>query len=340
MSCSKALAALAVTLAAGCAVPRYAQFEPLRADAPSRRVERPAFSILVPSSFSSVVERDDGTLIARETPPANGENRVYRLVDVRTAPGVDGDEAAALQSVGLAALRSLRAKDDFVESEHGSATIAGRAAFFVQGACSAGAADLRFDVLDFFVPGSPKSLVVQCAIPEGQLAASRAGFVAIANSLQTHLAPPGAAAGELRWFDDDRVGLRLRPEWQRQADDEGALAVFVHSACGARCDLVTKATDAPVDLDRVAQNWVGEKIADWPCLTVLSMQRARRGDRDVLRVRAAYRDGGETVVVDDTYAVTQDRLDRLLFRVPLFDYHAERAAIDGAAASLRWKSSR
>lgn len=326
-------------LATGCATPWYGQFEPLRADSPTKRIERPEFSILVPAGFS-VVERDDGTLLARETPPPNGRYRVYRILDIGFADGVATDEPDSMQSAALDRLRSLRENDRLVVADAGAMTVAGRDAFWLHGTCGAGAADLTFDVLDFFVPGSPKSIVVQCSIPEGQLAASHDGFVALVNSLQTTLGPPGAAAGALRWFDGDRIGLRLPDGWQPVTDEAGALAVFVHEPSGARCDLVTKITDAAVDLDRVAANWVAENSAEWPVLSVLSQQRFVRDGRDVLRLRGAYRDGGDTIAVDDTYAVTRDRLDRLLFRIPLADYRSQRVAIDQVVRSLRWRARR
>lgn len=337
--CRAAAFAAVAVFAAACAAPTYGVFEPLRADAPSLRVERPEFSILVPRSFTSVVTGDRG-LLARETPPPNGGHLVYRVLDVSVADGVDTEEPAAMERIALESLRARRKDDELTVRDSGATTLGGRDAFFVQGTCSAGAADLRLDVLDFFVPGSSKSLVVQCAIPEGQLAMSRDGFLAIANSLQTKLAPPGAAAGELRWFDGDRVGLRLPEAWQRQPDEEGALAVFVHDPSGARCDLVTKALDGAVELDRVAANYVAEKRGEWSRLRVLSTQRGTHDGRDVLRLRAAYQDGGDTIFVDDTFAVTAGRLDRLLFRVAAADLGSVRAAIDKGAGSLRWQKPR
>lgn len=325
--------------AASCATPWYGRFAPLRADSPMRRVDRPEFSILVPDA-SSVSERDDGGVIARETPPPNGEHLVYRIVEVTLAPGVADDEPASMQRTALEHLRTLPQRDDFVVTDTSATTIAGRAAFVLHGVCGAGAADLRFDVLDFFVPGWPKSLVVRCSIPEGQLAASRDGFVAIVNSLQTKLGPPGAGDGEMQWFDGERIALRLPEAWQRQPDEAGALAVFVHEPSGARCDLVTKSTAAPVDLDRVAANWRTEQSVEWPSLAVVSTERSQRAGRDVLHLRGVYRDGGETIVVDDTYAVTRERLDRLLFRMPLADYRGEREALDKAVRSLRWQAAR
>lgn len=335
----KCVALAFASFAAACALPWYATFEPLRADATMRRVERPRFSLLVPG-VGEEVARDDGGLTVRETPPANGRNRVLRTLAVDVAPGLDTDEPEAVQRAALDELRARRKRDDLAETENGAATIAGRAAFWLRGTCSARAADLRIDVLDYFVPGSPQSLVVQCAMPEGQLEASRDGFLAIVSSLQTKLDPPGAANGTLRWFDGDRVALRLPEAWKPQPDEAGALAVFVHEPSGARCDLVTAASDGPVDLDRVAANYVAEKSGEWPRLRVLSMQRGVRDGRDVLRLCAAYQDGGDTIVVDDTFAVAAGRLDRLLFRVAAADFGAVRAAIDKAARSLRWQKAR
>ena len=329
-----------LTMLAACSTSYYAQFPPLAADVQGTRVERPQFSIVVPRDFVlREMPGDGGHLNAFEQPPDNGEHRLYRTLVVAPVAGMAEDDPERMAERAYALLAKRHEGDSLQVRQTGRARLADRDCWFLQGRIAGASAGWFFEVLEFLVPGDPQSLVVSFLIPEGQLEASRAGFVATAATLQTKLAmPKDGAAGALVWHDGDRLGLRLPAVWQRQADGEGALAVFTQ-ASGARCDLSTATAKTAVgfDLDNLARGYVGDQGKEWPGLRLLSLERRAIDGRTSLRVRAAFQDGDGTVVVDDTFVTDGKRIDRLLFRVPHGEYVGQRSAIERAVASLRWK---
>lgn len=321
--------------AAGCAAPTYATFAPLPASGEGTRVERDRFSLVVPSGWT-LRERDGSLLSAFETPPANGRFRLYRTLDVATAPAVDAADDEAMAAAASTLLRAQRAGAEIAET--GTTRLDGRAAYWLRGRMSGGAADWILEVLDVLVPGDDGSLVISFTIPDGQLPASRDGFFATAATLQPKSSPgTGAALGELAWFDGNRLGVRLPPAWQRAADPGEALAVYALAGSDGRCDLTTSTAAAGFQLDPLVAGWLRDQAPKWAGLRQLSVERVRRGGHDSLRFRGAFLADGETVVVDDTFVLAGNRMDRLLFRVPFADYPAQRTAIERAVASLRWR---
>lgn len=333
--------------AAACAAPYYAQFAPLPDAVRGARVVREAFSIVVPDGFRQRDEAESAAVRAFEEPPANGEHRLFRRLDVDLVAPMELADGEAMAQQALALLRQARIADGLEEQETGAVTLAGRDSWFLRGRVRGPSAGWRLEVLDFLVPGATHSVRVQCTIPDGQLAASRAGFLAIAATLQTTLAAPSEAVGAQHTFDGGRLSLRLPATWTR-ADDEaavaaanGTLATFVREPAGARCDLsavtIAGAVSGAAWLDQLRAGYLEDRGAEWPGLQVLAVERRQLGPRTLLRLRSAYRDGGETVVVDDSYAVEGTRVDRLLFRTTGADYRADRAGFDRAVASLRWR---
>lgn len=321
--------------AAGCAAPTYATFPPLPATGGGTRVERDRFSLVVPDGWQ-LRERDGSLLSAFESPPANGRFKLYRTLDVATAPAVEPADDEAMATAAAALLRARRPGAEVAET--GRTRLDGREAYWLRGRQSDGAADWIFDVFDVLVPGDAASLVVSFAIPEGQLAASREGFLATAATLLPKSSPERASEfGELAWFDGDRLGLRLPSAWRRATDPGEALAVFELAGSDARCDLTTSTATAGYQLDPLVAGWLRDQAPKWAGLRQLSVERARRGGRDSLRFRGAFLADNETIVVDDTFVLAGNRMDRLLFRVPFADYPAQQAAIERAVASLRWR---
>lgn len=326
----------ALALLAACSTSFYAQFPPLAGDGSGTRVERPTFSIVVPRGFELRGE-DPGALSMFESPPDNGQYRLFRTLAVVPAAAMVEDDADLMAERAYALLAKGHEGDSLEVRETGRVRLADRDCWFLRGRIAGPSASWFFEVLEYLVPGDPQSLVVAFAMPEGQLEASRAGFAAVAATLQTKLAKPReGAAGVLTWHDSDRLGVRLPAVWQRQTDGEGALAVFTQ-ADGARCDVSTATSTAGYDLEGLALGYVGDQAKKWAGLRLLSLERRAFDGRSALRVRSAFQDEDGTVVVDDTFVTDGKRLDRLLFRVPHADYVAQRAAIDRAVASLRWK---
>ena len=327
---------LCVLSLASCSTSYYAQFPPLAADGQGTRIERPTFSIVVPPDFE-VRGKDPEALTAVEQPPANGKHRLFRTVSVVPAASMVEDDADRMAERAYALLAKGHEGDSLEVRETGRAQLAGRDCWFLRGRIAGAAFGWFYEVLEYLVPGDPHSLVVAFAIPDGQFDSSRAGFVATAATLQTSLAmPKDGPAGALTWHDGNRLGVRLPAAWQRQADSEGALAVFTQSD-GARCDVSTATSATGYDLQQLALGYLGDKSKQWPALRLLSLERRALDGRSSLRVRAAFQDADGTVLVDDTFVTDGKRMDRLLFRVPHASYVQQRAAIDRAAGSLRWK---
>lgn len=322
-------------VAAGCAAPTYATFPPLAATGGGTRVDCDRFSLVVPDGWQ-LRDRDGASLSAFESPPANGRFKLYRTLDVATAPAVEAADDDTMAASASALLRARRADAEIGET--GRTRLDGRDAYWLHGRTSGGAADLVLEVLDVLLPGDDGSLVISFAIPDGQLAASRDGFFATAATLLPKSAPgSGSALGDLAWFDGNRLGVRLPPAWQRAADPGDALAVYGLAGSDARCDLTTATLATGFQLDPLVAGWLRDQAPKWAGLRQLSVERARRGGHDSLRFRGAFLADGETVVVDDTFVLAGNRMDRLLFRVPFADFPAQQAAIERAVASMRWR---
>lgn len=321
---------------AGCAAPYYATFAPLPATGEGTRVERDGFSLVVPAGWQ-LREGGDGVLLAAfEAPPANGRYQLYRRLAVASAPAVAAADDAAMAAAATALLRARR--PDLEVRATGRTTVADREAWWLRGRVPGGAAGWFLETLDVLVPGDRGSLVVGFEIPEGQLDASRDGFLATAATLRTTLAAPAATAvAELAWFDRDRIGVRLPATWQRAADPGEALAVFELAGSDGRCDLTTATSAEGYQLDPLVEGYLRDQAPKWAGLRIQSVERARRSGHDSLRFRATFLADGETIVVDDTFVLVGNRMDRLLFRVPFADYAAQRMVIERAVASLQWR---
>lgn len=310
-------------LAAACATPEFAQFAPLPPQPQGQRVARERFSIVVPTGFALRDTADPSALSAFEEPPANGRYRAYRTLEVVPLPALAADDADALSQVALATLRQLRAADQLEEHEHGTARLGERDAFFVRGSIRGPSAGWFFDVLDYLVPGAPQSLAVRFAAPAGQLEASRAGFTAIAATLQTDLGAPRLAGGEATWLDGDRLAIRLPEDWLRQPAAEGVLAAFDCAVFAARCEI---ASVPGTDLAAVRRTPEALTTDDSP-----------RQGRASARSCRVVQDQDGPIVTDETFVVAADHLDRITFRMPLAAYRQQRAAVERALASLRWR---
>lgn len=327
--------AVAAALLAACAQPYYALFPPLPADVHGERVACARFSLLIPTEFR-VAEDHAESLIATESAPANGQNRVHRRIRAVPVPAIPADDEEALATAGLATLEARYAGDALEVSATGRSERLGRMCPWLRGTIAPSSYDLRLDLFAVLVPGEPQSLLVEFVTPAGQMSAADPGYASVLASLQTDLAAPGFG-GELLWFDGDRFGVRLGDDWQRQADAEGGLAVFTSTDGEARCDVTTATRSGGYDLDRLAHGWAGDQAAQWPDLRLASIERGTRAGRSFARFRGAFHDDQGTVFVDDIYIVRGDCLDRVLFRVPHANQERLRAGLERAVRSLRWR---
>lgn len=331
--CVVLFAALA---AAGCTTPKYAQFPPLPADVACQRVECGRFSLLVPTHWRAMGEATADAMYFVEDPPANGEIRAYRSVIAVARPMVAGDTPEAIAQAGLAAVRASHAKDDLHELAVGTATLAGRDCVFLRGTITPSSYDVVIETLNYFVPGDAGAIALEFRVPEGQFDAAQPGFAAIAQSLQTTIAPP-RFGGDLLWLDGDRIGMLAPDGWQRVVDPAPSLAAFTLADGEAHCDLSTATSANGFDLDRLAKGYERDKAKEWPDLRVTAIERGVRAGRVFARFRGAYRDELGTVFVDDTFFVVGDRLDRVLCRVPAAERDRALPTVDRIVGSLRWR---
>lgn len=331
----KLLTTGSLLLLVACATPEFAQFSPLPATIVGHREARPLWSLVVPDGWQ-VRNSDDDVLYAFEAPPKNGRHLVYRTLHVATAAAVAADDDAGLGEAAQRLLIERRTNDELVVQERGAARLAGRDAWFMRGTMRGPAAGWTFDVLDYCVPGTPVSLVISFTAPAPQLAASRAGFAAIAATLETSLGAPRLRGGDAQRLDGGRLTLRLPAAWQRLDDGAGngaELARFRRG--GAECNVSTRLGDAPL----LAQ--FAEAAAKAPNeardFRLLSIDRSPRGGHRAVRVRSAWRGAAGTVIADDTAVLAGAHLDVVSCRVPAAEFAELAPEIDRALTSLRWQ---
>lgn len=329
--------AMASAMLAACSLPEIARFEPLASGAPSQRHERPLFSIAVPTSWQLRDPGEVGSFGAFEEPPPNGRYRVYRTLQVIPVPAASTGAPAQLVERGLAELRQRHARDGFVELEAGAIRLCGRECALLRGRIDGPSAGWLFEVLEFYVPGDEGSLVVAFAIPDGQLAPSRDGFVAIAQSLRTSLGAPKDPAGELRWIDEGRVAVRLPVGWSGDAAAEGAVATFVLGESGTRCEVHAEPVADAEARARLARDHATATAGHWQGLQVLAVERSQLAGRAWLRVVAAEGTAAGTRIVDETIVVGAGSRDRVVFRMAVADYVRLRPQVERSAASLQWR---
>lgn len=319
-------------LATACEGPQFAQFDPLPADVATERAVRAHFSMPVPKGWASsegASSEDGDVLTARETPPANGRIRAYRTMLVKVVDAVPGDDEAARRSAALGVLRSRYAEDGLAEVTTGHGQLAGRDSAWLFGSIFRGSIDTRFDVLAHVIPCRDHALLVEFATPAGQFENARAGFAALANGLETDLAPP-RGSGPLAWFGGRRIGLRA-DDWSTALDVDGCAAVFAQEGTSARGELHVldaggaKVLDAAIDAD------------DGPSRTRASIERGRRDGRSYVRLRSVQRDGARVLFVDELFAAEGQRLEHLRFVVPVAEWGKVATAVDRVMRSVRWR---
>lgn len=327
---------LAALLFAACAAESYyAVFPPAVPGDEAQRTAGDGFSLVLPQHFESQSTGGSGAFRFRETPPPNGQNRLFRVISVEPVAAATDDDPAAIAEQGLALLRAHWAADDLEVRETGSAKLADRDCPLLVGRVRGPAAGWFFDLLAYYVPGDPHGLVVWFQIPEGQLAASREAFAKCAASLQTTLGmPKPGPAGPMRWHDEHHLGLRLPADWTVLPDAPGSLAAYSSADGNVRCDLVRETVTAP-DLDAVQRGYERERGANFRDLAIVGTQWRQLAGQRALRVVSAYRDVGDTLVVDDLLLLRGTTLYRVVFRAAQADFGAARPAIERAIASAR-----
>ncbi|MCA8974727.1 MAG: hypothetical protein KDC98_08390 [Planctomycetes bacterium] len=349
--CPRVVALLAGVVA-GCAAPEFARFGPMQPGGERDRVERRGFSIAVPQGFELRHGDDATALDAFENPPDNGRYRVYRTLKVQPVAAVVAGDVGAMSAAALAALQRFRASDGLEVLETGRAELAGREGWFLRGTIAGPAAGWRLDVLDYYVPAATTGFVVAFTGPEGQLAACREACAATAASLRAAAVPvatpvpepvpgstPDPVAASLTWFDGNRIALQLPGGWLRLPQAEGLIASLRLEGGRSSCTLTHETLAGDLTLERFARDRIAEHAAKWADLRLLLIDRQSRSGRTALRVCAACRDtnGGDTIVIDDTFVVGGGSCDRLTLRCPLVEYQGNRAAIEQLVASLRWQ---
>jgi hypothetical protein len=321
--------ALVALLATGCASnSTYAIYAPAQAGPEASRIERSDFSIVPPLGWEVVDSEDNARLKLREQPPDNGRNRLYRILDVELAP-------EASDSDGQNLLRQRHAKDDLEVRSAGTTQLAGRDCQFLVGRKRGPAADLFFDVLDYYVPGKNHGLIVSFLLPDGQLAASRSALEQTASTLHTSLGMPGGVLGTMQWHADHNFGLRLPAEWEAQADTQGALAMYLSKEGSARCDVIAQTFANACDLDRLFANYEQDRTKLWGEVSVLQTEWRHVGDLRALRFVSVYQDADGPIVTDDLFVAHGNTMYNVLFRAPQAEYAALHTAIGNSLASVR-----
>lgn len=322
-------------LLVACATPEFAQFSPLPATIVGHRETRPMWSLVVPDGWQ-VRNGDADVLHAFETPPKNGRYLLYRTLRVTAAAAVTAEDEAGLGEAAQRLLVEHHADDGLVVQERGTARLGERDAWFVRGTIRGPAAGWTLDVLDYCVPGTPVSLVISFTAPAPQLAASRAGFAAIAATLETSLGAPRLTGGDVQRLDGGRLTLRLPAAWQRLDDGAGNGAELARFRRGdADCDVSTRLGDAPA-LDQFAAA-AAEAPSEARDFRLLSIDRSPRGGHRAVRVRSAWRTAAGTVIADDTAVLAGAHLDVVRCRMPAADFAELAPEIDRALTSLRWQ---
>lgn len=320
---------LLALLATGCASnSTYAIYAPAEVGPEASRIERSDFSIVPPRGWELVSGEDTGSLKLREQPPDNGKNRLFRFLEVELAPAVaDG----ASQSL----LRQRHAQDDLEVSNVGTTQLAGRDSQFLVGRMRGPAADLFLEVLDFYVPGKDHGVIVSFRVPDGQLAASRGALEQTAATLRTSLGMPAGVLGAMEWLANHHFGLRLPAEWEAQADTQGALAMYLSKEGSARCDVIAQTFANACDLDRLLAGYEQDRTKLWGAVSVLRTEWRRIGNLRALRFVSVYQDADGPIVTDDLFVANGSTMYNVLFRAPLAEYAALRAAIANSFASAR-----
>lgn len=328
---------LASAALGGCAADSfYAVFPPAMPGAAAQRVTKGAVSLVGPAGWERLDEAAEPTLRWRESPPPNGQYRLYRFCSIEPAPPMAEDEPSAMATDALQVLRARHAKDDLEVRQTGTVQLGDRTATFLVGRHRGTAQGWFHEVLEYHVPGAEQSLVLAFSVPDGQLAASRAGFEQIAATLRTTLGQPQpGAAGRWVWLDDHHIGVRLPGDWEPQEDRQGALAVFIHADGSARCDVTAETLAKGVDLASLQAGYEADQSARLTDLVLTGVQQRRIGDLAAVRFQSAYRDAGDTIVCDDLFVAKGNRIYRVLFRVPEPEFAARRAAIAQILDSVR-----
>lgn len=314
----------------------YAVFPPAAPGVEAQRATKGAFSLVGPTGWDRLDDAAEPHLRWRETPPPNGQYRLYRFCNVEVTPAMREDEPAVMMANAVQVLRERHAKDDLEVRQTGSVQLGDRMATFLVGRHRGNAADFFHEVLEYHVPGAEQSLVLAFSVPDGQLAASRRGFEQIAATLRTTLGQPQpGAAGRWIWHDDHHIGVQLPADWEAQTDRQGALAVYIHAAGSARCDVTAETLANGVDLDSLLAGYEADQSAKLTDLVLTGVKKLQIGDLAALRFQSAYRDAGDTIACEDLFVAKGNRIYRVLFRVPEPEFAGLRGAITQILDSVR-----
>lgn len=323
--------ALLALLATGCASnSTYAIYAPAEVGAEANRIARSDFSIVPPRGWELVSAEDSARIKLREQPPGNGRHLLFRILEVELVPAVADHDGQAL-------LRQRHAKDDLEVRGTGVAQLAGRDSQFLVGRKRGPAADLFFEVLDYYVPGKDHGLVVSFLVPDGQLAASQSALEQTAATLRTSLGMPGGVLGAMQWHADHQLGLRLPAEWEAQTDTQGALAMYLSLDGSARCDLLAQTFANGCDLDRLFAGYEQDRTQLWGKVAVMQTEWRRVGNLRALRFVCVYQDADGPIVCDDLFVANGNTMYNVLFRAPQGEYSTMRAAIGNSLASVQVK---
>ncbi len=326
----RALALLAL-LATGCASnSTYAIYAPAEVGPEASRIERSNFSIVPPRGWEVVGSEDNTRIKLREQPPDNGRHLLYRILEVELVPAVADNDGQNL-------LRQRHAQDDLEVRGAGVTQLAGRDSQFLVGRKRGPAADLFFEVLDYYVPGKDHGLVVTFLLPDGQLAASQSALEQTAATLRTSLGMPGGVLGAMLWHADHHLGLRLPADWEAQTDAQGALAMYLSQDGSARCDLLAQTFANGCDLDRLFAGYEQDRTQLWGEVSVLQTEWRRVGNLRALRFVCIYQDADGPIVCNDLFVANGNTMYNVLFRTPQGDYATVRAAIGNSLASVQVK---
>ncbi len=321
---------------AACATSPYAVYPPAVLGTEAQRIQCPSYSIVPPVGFVSPTALAGDDIRLREDPPENGKMLVYRSLRVERAPAVPDDEPATVAAEAMVVLRERHAKDDLEVRETGTVRLVDRDCPFLVGRISGGAADLKLEVLDFYVPGDRHGLVVSFDTPDGQLAVSRAVFEQSAATLRTTLGPPKPGAlGPLYWHDESKFGVRLPVEWVAQPAGAGALATYETADGEGLCEVIRATDEKGYDLETLVAGYEADQQKVLPGYSLLTTGWRRISGQRALRFVGVHAPTGETVVVDDLFLARDKTMYRIVFQASVPQYAARRAAIGKALDSIR-----